>query len=583
MDNKTALLVLMVVLIAFIVLLSVLGIVFIIALRRRRPIVKVVMAPTSTQDDLEEEAARAAAAAPVPAPAPVPVPIPEVAEEPVVEEVVEEPVVEEEPAPEVEDETPVVVAPVSDDDEEEEVTEFVTEGDGTVRYDRSFTAKVHKMNNESRGWYSELKNDLLSYNKVKSRMSWKRETFRMGRLAIARFVVRGKTLCLLLAVEPIGYAGTKYNVEDVSNVASTVDTPTLYRIKSERRFKYAKEMIAGMMEELKTAQKENYEPEDFYLPYEDDMTLIKRGLIKLIGSGSTVASFPAELFADKKDEQATAEAVDEAPAEEIVEETPVEEIAEEPVPEEKEPVEEVVQEPASVEEAPVEEVVEETAPVEEVAPAADASPAGNYSEEDDGEEESTTYVTEGHEIVRYERSFTAKVSHMNNESKEWYSALKNELLSYAKVKDRMSWKRETFRIGRMAVARLTVRGKTLCLLLAVEPDGYIGTKFNVEDVSKVASTMDTPTMYRIRSARRLKYAKELIEGMMSVLHIAKNPQFVEHDYYIPYAGDMSLMKRGLVKRVVTGTTRTFKIEEVNSKSDAKGTADKTDPTDSEDK
>ena len=267
--NEKVLLVLMVVLSVFVVLLLTLAIVFIIALRRRRPVVKVLMAPAAQQaaaeePDEEEEEEQPAPAEPVldengevtatPAPAPIP-----------------------QPEPEEDD----------DDEEEESTSSFITEGTERVRYNRSFTAKICQLNNETKEWYSELKNELLSYERIKDRMSWKRESFRIGRLTLARLAVRGKTLCLLLAVEPISYNGTKYTVEDVSNVESTADTPTLYRIKSARRLKYAKEMLEGIMKEVKTYKKPDFEAKDYFLPYDGDMSLIQRGLIKRVVSGST--------------------------------------------------------------------------------------------------------------------------------------------------------------------------------------------------------------------------------------------------------------------------------------------------------
>ena len=66
------------------------------------------------------------------------------------------------------------------------------------------------------------------------------------------------------------------------------------------------------------------------------------------------------------------------------------------------------------------------------------------------------------------------------------------------------------------------------------------------------------------SARRLKYAKEMIAGMMKEVQTFKKPAFEPQDYFIPYDGDMSLIQRGLVKRVVSGSTRTFKVEEVDA-------------------
>lgn len=289
MDNKTMLLVLMIVLIAFIVLLVVLGVVFIVALRKRAPVVKVVMAPLAqgaeepeAQSEQQSEVSQDATASVA--------------------------------ATEAQNPPPAVPEPEQDDDEpEEDEPVFVTEGQERVRYDRSLTAKIAQLKNESKDWYSELKNELLSYEKVKDRMSWKRETFRIGRMTVARIAVRGKTLCLMLAVEPAGYAGTKYTVEDVSNVASTADTPTLYRIKSVRRLKYAKEMLAGIMKELKVYKDPRYEAQDYFMPYEGDMALMQRGLVKRVVSGTT-RTFRIEEVDGSEKYQAEAAATTEKPA-----------------------------------------------------------------------------------------------------------------------------------------------------------------------------------------------------------------------------------------------------------------------------
>ena len=263
-DNKTLLLILMIVLIVFIVMLAVLAIVFIIALRKRAPVVKVVMAPMQEIKKADDE------------------PKEEVSSDTTVDEgeaATSDDKVDEKPEePELEEE-------VEEEDDDKPV--YVTEGTERVRYNRSLTAKLSQLNNESKEWYSQLKNELLSYETVKDRMSWKYEAFRIGRMVIAKLVVRGKTLSLLLAVEPTGYSGTKYAVDDVSNFASTADTPTMYRIKNPRRVKYAKEMISGMMKELKVFKDGHYEPQDFFIPYEGDMAFMQRGLVKRIVKTST--------------------------------------------------------------------------------------------------------------------------------------------------------------------------------------------------------------------------------------------------------------------------------------------------------
>ena len=239
-----------------------------------------------------------------------------------------------------------------------------------------------------------------------------------------------------------------------------------------------------------------------------------------------------------------------------------------------EPEEEPAEEQLEMEEVaaiPEEPKTEEAQPAPTPAPAPEPEPEREEYEDDD-DDESSTFVTEGVERVRYDRSFKAKHIQMKDESKEWYSTLKNELLSYQRVKSRLSWRKETFRIGRMPLARFVIRGKTLCLLLAIEPSGLQGTKFTVDDVSAVAATADTPCQYRIKSARRAKYAKELIGIVMKELNMRKIPDYVAQDFFVPYEGTVALMEKGLTKRVVSESTRTFEIREVSGEQSAEAAA-----------
>ena len=215
-SNKSLLLGLMIVLLVLLVLLTALGIVFIVALRKRAPVIKVVMAPpppeSDKDDDVQDE--------PEEEPAEEQLEMEEVAaipEEPKTEEA--QPAPPPAPAPEPEPEREEY-----EDDDDDESSTFVTEGVERVRYDRSFKAKHIQMKDESKEWYSTLKNELLSYQRVKSRLSWRKETFRIGRMPLARFVIRGKTLCLLLAIEPSGLQGTKFTVDDGVRCAHCHDT-----------------------------------------------------------------------------------------------------------------------------------------------------------------------------------------------------------------------------------------------------------------------------------------------------------------------------------------------------------------------
>ncbi len=179
-----------------------------------------------------------------------------------------------------------VAAPVKEKraafDEEDSV-----EG-GTLRYNRSFTARMIQSDDAAKRWYTLIKNQLLNYNKVKARMSWKKESFRVAGSAVqggeARTVAllshRGKTLCLFLPLKPEELEDSKYKIESAGK-GSYKETPCLYRIKNEKRMRYALELIDTVMEKLGVKRIER-ESEDFYLPYEGTVELIEKGLIKRV-------------------------------------------------------------------------------------------------------------------------------------------------------------------------------------------------------------------------------------------------------------------------------------------------------------
>lgn len=161
--------------------------------------------------------------------------------------------------------------------------------------------------------------------------------------------------------------------------------------------------------------------------------------------------------------------------------------------------------------------------------------------EDEGSSGSGKIVFAGKEIrVRYLRSFTAKLSQSNDLVKERYSILKNELLSYKKAKARTSWYFETFRLGRLAYARFAVRGKTLTLYLALNPEDLVGTKYRFKDVGGVKKYAQTPVCVKIKSNRGVRWAKELI-SILANENGFKRLDLEEVDYYPEFRSTKDLI------------------------------------------
>ena len=174
---------------------------------------------------------------------------------------------------------PLLQEPVSDNEEEETVT--VTDEKGNIfqiRFIKSFTAKLIQANEESKKYYEELKNYVLSYKKTASRVSWNYDSINSGRNPVLKFAIRGKTLGVYFPLNADDYEDSKYKVEKVES-KKFEDVPCLYRIKNDRRCEYAKELIDVVMNNL-GLEKGKEQKESYYLHYEENKPLIARGLIK---------------------------------------------------------------------------------------------------------------------------------------------------------------------------------------------------------------------------------------------------------------------------------------------------------------
>lgn len=168
--------------------------------------------------------------------------------------------------------------------------------------------------------------------------------------------------------------------------------------------------------------------------------------------------------------------------------------------------------------------------------------------EEQGQESSAAEQDGRYVNYRYRRSFTAKLIQSGGDAKNYYSALKNELLSYG-LKSRTSWKYETFRRGRKALARLQIRGRTLCLCLAQDGSEQSGS-YKAEDNAHRPSLADTPLVYRIKSARACKNARRLISVLMSGQGLERRDmQELDYAASLVFEDDVQLLSKGLIKPV----------------------------------
>ena len=145
------------------------------------------------------------------------------------------------------------------------------------------------------------------------------------------------------------------------------------------------------------------------------------------------------------------------------------------------------------------------------------------------------------------KSFLGKLCQLDKDTKDYYSQVKNALIEYKKVNSRISFNYENYNIGRKSVAKLNVKGKTLVLYLALNPNDYVNTKYYAKNVGYVKKYQDTPTMVKVKSARGTKYAIELINKLLE--GAVKDANFEPTKYADPIKSDAQLLKKGLAKLV----------------------------------
>ena len=165
------------------------------------------------------------------------------------------------------------------------------------------------------------------------------------------------------------------------------------------------------------------------------------------------------------------------------------------------------------------------------------------------DEEFDTEVIEGEnqkDIIRIRKSFKAKLSQTSDENKRFYNEVKNYLLSYKRVHSRISWSTDSFNLGKDYVAKIMLRGKTLVLFLALDPDQYIDDKkYHVKNMRDIKKFEYTPSMVKIKSDRGVKRAIELIDVVLK--DDRKRPEYEAEDFTIPTYSDKKLIQMGLAK------------------------------------
>ena len=214
-------------------------------------------------------------------------PVLEVEEEPVVEEApVEEPAEEVQEEPAVEETVVEEIAVAAEPVYQELGDELVDAETGLViRLKRSFTAKMKQSEDKVKGYYSDIKNELTSYKRINSNVSWHGDRFNFGRDTVAKVNICGKTLCFYLALDPEDpeYKSTIYHQKNVGHQRAYESTPFMVKVKSDAAAKKALRLIGYLAEKLGVDKAEDFTAVDYMeeFRYQSTKELFDEGFIKV--------------------------------------------------------------------------------------------------------------------------------------------------------------------------------------------------------------------------------------------------------------------------------------------------------------
>ncbi len=150
-----------------------------------------------------------------------------------------------------------------------------------IPYSYSFVARLIQAPDSTKHYYSAIKNELLSYRLVKSRISWRYDTYNLGRLQLVRMAVRGKNLFLYLSLDPTEYPYEIYHQVDKGAARAFRKVPMRICVKSDLGLRRARRLIGEVMKRA-AIQRGEIEPIDYaaWYAYLDTEALIEKELVK---------------------------------------------------------------------------------------------------------------------------------------------------------------------------------------------------------------------------------------------------------------------------------------------------------------
>lgn len=115
--------------------------------------------------------------------------------------------------------------------------------------ERTFENKLRQSDDDAKEYYSVIKNKMLAFDGVKSRVSKLADTFKCNGEVVCKITVSGKTLLVNLRLDCSKYDAKYFKFVDVGDMSKFADTPMRIKIKNKLTLKRCLEIIDLMFAE----------------------------------------------------------------------------------------------------------------------------------------------------------------------------------------------------------------------------------------------------------------------------------------------------------------------------------------------
>lgn len=121
--------------------------------------------------------------------------------------------------------------------------------------------------------------------------------------------------------------------------------------------------------------------------------------------------------------------------------------------------------------------------------------------------------------------FAQKMLSFDKKTQEYYDLINNTFASLRKINTRISMKGVSYRLGRELVAKITVRGKTMRLHLALSVNDFPQNVYFQRDMSDVKAYVEVPFAVKVKSDRGLRNAVKLIDALVESKGIERKARY----------------------------------------------------------